>query len=174
MCNKTKVDRVRKKVAKEEVPATSTSPLKGRLQGAFPCTSRQSTEKLPMCFFCDALVEQDYHKAATQQLDANVRKMATELNDTLLLEKLSSGDMIAMDAVYHKHCLTALFTRHRSSTQEKVSSVADDKLTCEAIAFAELISYIEEMRRTDESIVKLSNVVHLYKSRLEQLGGDTV
>lgn len=80
MCNKTKFDRVRKKVAKEEVP-TSSSPLKGRLRGAFPGTSHQSTEKLPMCFFCDALVEQDYHKAATQQLDANVRKMATELND---------------------------------------------------------------------------------------------
>ena len=32
--------------------------------------------------------------------------MAMELNDTLLLAKLSSGDLIAMDAVYHKHWLT--------------------------------------------------------------------
>ena len=46
-------------------------------------------------------------------------------------------------------------------------------MTCEAIALAELISYIEKVRKTDESIVKLSDVVHLYESRLEQLGGDT-
>ena len=93
--------------------------------------------------------------------------MANELQDTLLLAKLCSGDMIVMDAVYHKHCLTALFTRYRSSIWQ---SVLDEKLTCEAIALAELISYIEEIRKTDESIVKLSDVVHL---RLEQLGGDT-
>ena len=94
------------KVTKEQTSATSSSPLKGRLRGSFPSISHQGAEKIPMCFFCDAPVEQDYHKAATKKLDINVRKMATELKDTLLLAKLSSGDMIATDAVYHKHCLT--------------------------------------------------------------------
>ena len=55
----------------------------------------------------------------TKKLDINVRKMATELKDTLLLAKLSSGDMIATDAVYHKHCLTGLFTKYRSSMRQK-------------------------------------------------------
>ncbi len=141
MCNKTKVDRARKKVVRGEC----SSPLKDRLRGAFSCTS-QSDEKLFTCFFCDALVDYDFHKAATKQLDANVRKMATELNDTHLLVKLASGDMVAADAVYHKQCLTALFTRHRSSARGKKASAADDKLACDSIAFAELVSYIEELR----------------------------
>ena len=128
MCNKTKVDRVRKKVTKEQTSATSSLPLKGRLRGAFPSTSHQGAEKIPVCFFCDAPVEQDYHKAATKKLDTNVRKMATELKDTLLLAKLSSGDMIATDAVYHKHCLTGLFTRYRSSMRQKESSFGNSKL----------------------------------------------
>ena len=98
--------------------------------------------------------------------------MATELKDTILLAKLSSGDMVAKDAVYHKHCLTGLFTRHRSSIRQKESSVFDDKLSCEAMALAELVSYIEEMRQTDECIFKLSSIVNLYKTRLEQLGGE--
>ena len=115
MCNKTKVDRAYKKVIRGEC----SSPLKDRLRGAFSCTS-QSDEKLFTCFFCDALVDNDFHKAATKQLDANVHKMATELNDTHLLVKLASGDMVATDAVYHKQCLTALFTRHRSSTRGKM------------------------------------------------------
>ena len=55
---------------------------------------------------------------------------------------------------------------------QKEASVVDDKITCEAIALAELVSYIEEIRQTDDSIIKLSNVENLYKSRLEQLGGD--
>ena len=38
---------------------------------------------------------------------------------------------------------------------------------------AELISYIEEIRETEGSIIKLSNLVQLHKSRLEQLGEDT-
>ena len=76
MCNKTKVDRIRKKIAKEQTPARSTSPLKGRLRAAFPCSSHQSIEKQPIWFFCDAVIEQDYHKAATQKLDASVRSMA--------------------------------------------------------------------------------------------------
>ena len=171
MCNKTKVDRVRKKVTKEQTSATSSLPLKGRLRGAFPSTSHQGAEKIPVCFFCDAPVEQDYHKAATKKFDINVRKMATELKDTLLLAKLSSGDMIATDAVYHKHCLTGLFTRYRSSMRQKESSFGNSKLKCEAIALAELISYVEEIRQT-KSIIKLSDIVQLYKSRLEQLGGD--
>ncbi len=117
-------------------------------------------------------MEQDYHKAATKNIDDNVHKMATELRDTQLLAKLSSGDMVAIDAVYHKHCLTNLFTRYRSSTRQKQSIVGDDKLSYEAIAFAELVSYIEDIRLTDETIVKLSKVVNLYKSRIEHLGGD--
>ncbi len=45
----------------------------------------------------------------------------------------------------HKQCLTALFTRHRSSARGKKASAADDKLACDSIAFAELVSYIEEL-----------------------------
>ena len=76
-CNKTKVDRVRKKVAKEH-SITSASPLKCRLRVTMSCSS------IPISFFCDAPLEQDYHKAATLNLDTNVCKMATELKDTVL------------------------------------------------------------------------------------------
>ena len=62
----------------------------------------------------------------------------------------------------YKQCLTELFTRHRSSARGKKASAADDKLACDSIAFAELVSYFEELRDTGKSIVKLSNVVKLY------------
>jgi len=94
--DKKMIDRARKRKTKQQSPEIIMSPLKGRLRTAFPSTSAETD--LPVCFFCDAVVEQGYHKKATS-VDANVRKMALELNDTSLLAKLSSGDMIAMDAV---------------------------------------------------------------------------
>jgi len=92
--------------------------------------------------------------------------MALELNDTSLLAKLSSGDMIAMDAVYHKQCLTGFFNRYGSSMRQKKAITGENRLSFEAIALAEFISYIEEKRETEDSLIKLSDLVNLYKSRL--------
>jgi len=72
-------------------------------------------------------VEQDYHKVATKKLDTVVCKIAMELNDTLLLAKLSSEYMIAMNAVYHKHSLTGFFTRYRSSMCQR-KAVSGEKI----------------------------------------------
>ena len=77
-----------------------------------------------------------------------------------------------MDAIYHKHCLTGFFARYRSSTRQKKTITGETKLSFEAIAFAELISYIEVIKETEGSIIKLSNLVQLYKSHLEKLGED--
>lgn len=166
-----KVERARKKISK--VRETETSPLKGRLRGAFPGSSSKIDKSL-YCFFCDDRVEKGYHRAATAQIDANVRKMATELRDTRLLAKLSSGDMTAIDAVYHKQCLTAFCNRHRTFVRKEDQKEYPD-VTPESIAFAELVSYIEESRQEKqhtEHIFKLSNLVRLYRSRLQQLDSD--
>ena len=115
---KKNIDRVRKRKSKQQTLQANMLPLKTRLRAAFPSSSTKID--LPLYFFCDAIVEQGFHKVATKALDANVRKMATKLHDTHLLAKLSSGDMIAIDAVYHKHCLTG-FYRYRSSVRQKKS-----------------------------------------------------
>jgi len=56
--------------------------------------------------------------------------------------------------------------------RQKKAITSENKLSFEAIALAELISYIEEKRETEDSFIKLSDLVNLYKSRLEQLGAD--
>ena len=62
----------------------------------------------PVCFFCGES-SGDFHKVSTLRLDARVRKCAMLLQDTNLLGKLSSGDMIAQDTVYHAKCLLTLY-----------------------------------------------------------------
>ena len=78
-----------------------TTPMHKRLRTDAPVQENNT------CFICPdpILPSQKYSKASTMNIDNNVRVMATELNDTVLLAKLSEGDMHALDAVYHKECM---------------------------------------------------------------------
>jgi len=128
------------------------------------------------CFFCDKPAPDNdslTRKASTFGLDINVRKAAMKLQDKTLLAKLSAGDMIAQEAQYHLPCLLSLYNRARETKTSEVSGA--DQMN-HGLAFAELISYIEDARLDSlvAPIFKLSNLVELYKTRLGQLGTDVV
>ena len=62
-----------------------------------------------MCFFCgEPPGNSGVHEAATYQIDKRVRACAVLLEDTELLGKLSTGDMVALEARYHSKCLAGL------------------------------------------------------------------
>ena len=72
--------------------------------------------------------------------------------------------MIAIDAACHKQCLTHFSDRYRIQTESK--QILD--LPPDAIALAELISFIEETDQSEhqsEHIFKLSNLVQLCRSK---------
>ena len=54
--------------------------------------------------FCDD-ASGTLHQASTFNMDARVRKCAIQLQDRLLLAKLSAGDLISQKAVYHSNCM---------------------------------------------------------------------
>ena len=110
------------------------------------------------------------HRASTLELDARVRHCALQLQDKPLLAKLSAGDMVAQDAEYHVKCLVSLYNRARGT--ETYSAESDADAVNHGIAFAELVSYIEDARMDNliASIFKSSDLVSLYSNRLKQLG----
>lgn len=59
-------------------------------------------------FFCSA-GGSDLRQVLTFAVDAKVHKCATILGDSILLGKLSQGDMIAMEVKYHPACLLSLY-----------------------------------------------------------------
>ena len=178
MCNQTKVERAKKRKAKSQMLELPNTPIKSKLRASFTTstmTGETDRTQSSTCFFCDQTVDRDAHTAATANLDENVRKIATELRDSTLLAKLSSGDMTALDAIYHKRCLTKLYTRYRSYIRVKESTGNSEYIRPDSIALAELISHIEEFAGSDDGmhhIFKLSDLVKLYTNRLEQLGGN--
>ena len=94
-----------------------------------------------------------------------------KLQDQKLLARLSAGDLIAQDAMYHLQCLFALYNRARET---KASDDFDVHTMNHGIAFAELVSYIEEARKDKlvASVFKLADLKNLYSIRLKQLGTD--
>jgi len=125
------------------------------------------------CFFCNEPAgSADLHKASTYNIDANVRQCAIELEDTALLAKLAAGDMIAIEAMYHKNCLALLYKRLDKARHAANESSEGDDSRLHGIAFAELVAFIEDMNSDEDSapVFKLTDIAELYKVRLQQLG----
>ena len=65
-----------------------------------------------------------------------------------------------------------LYSRARKAKSKGLNSASEEKVTSR-IAFAELVMYIEETHNLDKEsapVFKLSDLVQLYVSRMEQLG----
>ena len=125
-------------------------------------------------FFCDKPAADGAswtRKASAFWLGINVRKAAMKLEYQTLLAKLSSGDFIAQEAKYHRPCLLSLYNRARGTNTPEESGV--DNMN-NALAFAELVSYIENTRIDSTIIVapifKLNDLVHSYTTRQKLLG----
>jgi len=100
------------------------------------------------------------------QLDAKVRRWAVEQGNKNLIAKLSAGDMIALEAKYHKNCITDLHNKSRIVKWE--SGDTDSLELCESIAYAELVSDIADVLQssTDIPVFKMSELTKDYKKRL--------
>ena len=102
--------------------------LKNKRRSEKPCetepsSSRRLTRRLDpalnfadICFFCDNRDGSEIlHECRTLYLDMRVRKLAQDMMDTKLLNKLSEGDMVAIEAKYHGSCLVKLYNKAESS-----------------------------------------------------------
>ena len=107
------------------------------------------------------------------EVNEKVKECAYLLNDNKLIAKLSAGDMIAIEARYHARCLVSLYNRARPFRKKQVPKPDHDQplLDLEELAFAELISYIDEYLENEEpAILVLSDLLKFYASKLKQLG----
>ena len=103
--NKQKVNRAMKRRLNENTEC-DCSPIKTR--------KKYDARQHDKCIFCDQQCEDNetLHRAQTLMINTKVKQCATDLEDTKILAKLSEGDMVALDAVYHTKCLAALYNRH--------------------------------------------------------------
>ena len=125
-----------------------------------------------LCFFCRQIAgPEGLRQASTFKLDRRLRACALLLEDTDMLAKLSSGDVVALEVKYHAKCLTSYYNRAR---KVKAAESKDEERTrrISATVFAELVLYIEETRSEEDitPVFKLVDLGNMYVSRLEKLG----
>ena len=109
------------------------------------------------------------HEFKTFDVDANIRKMATELQDTALLAKLDGGDLIALEAKYHLACLTKIRNRHRFLLRANLEPPGNriEENQKKARAFTELVAYIESSVEEGTFCFKVADLRHLFEKRLQ-------
>ena len=133
-------------------------------------SARQSHDK-ESCIFCSEMAGK-LHECATMNIGDELRKMATELHDSNLLAKVSSGDVVAIEAKYHFECLSKYRNKHRA-LQRSISSMQsekDDVLQVQAIVFAELVDFIECQVAAGQFIFKLAELHTIFQTRLRSIG----
>ena len=122
------------------------------------------------CIFCTK-DDGHLHEFRTFDADDNVRRMATDLEDTALLTRIGGGDLTALEAKYHLSCLTTLRNRHRSFLRQSERFSNDgEEGKIEARAFVELVTYVENSIENGIFCFKLSVLCQIYESRLNDLG----
>ena len=130
----------------------------------------------PKCFFCDREDSVDnLTQAQTFELDRKVRDAASQLCDEKLLARLSEGDMIAVEALYHKTCLSALYNRLRELRSSRPKADSDNAII-EGIVLAEIVDYLKSSNESSKAIpvFKLSYIKSLYSQRLKEYGSPDV
>ena len=143
-----------------------------------PCPSTLRTRNTcdtksvdPTCVFCEEPAGHTcLHEASTFDIDSRVRNCAHELQDTELLAKLAPGDMRASEPKYHAKCIVCLYNKVSRVDTRSDSDDADDHL--QGIAFAQLVSYMEEFRKEEYTapVFELAGLVDLYTTIIKQLG----
>lgn len=170
-----KLDRAKERKRKSvESNATSSKRIFTRscLASGDSDTSTTGTNESRICFFCSKPeTKEKLREVCTFDLDYRVRKCAHDLQDEELLAKLSTRDLIALEAKYHARCLTNLYNKARAIGSQDQNTCYNDQ-TCKGIALAELISYIEDSRQEDIKVFRLADLTKLYSERLDQLGID--
>ena len=156
-----KVKRAQKKKL-SECDENETARKHTRLSGG-------TTDNKHLCIFCEESTSESLRQACTFQLDQRVRECATELQDMKLISKLSEGDMVAIEAKYHARCLANLY--YRAKLQNNNDGVQSSDKLSHGIALAELLSYMEDIRRDSAfaAMFKLADLTTLYESRLKYL-----
>jgi len=173
-----KLERVERKLNKNahqsEEPSSSTALLqtsssKQRINRGINIP-RSSNTIIEKCFFCNKDSGQ-LRKVATFQVDRKVRQCAIALHDSELLSKLSCGDMIAQDALYHPTCLLGLYRKvnQLNLNSDNVEYTRENEL--HGIVLAELVSFIQQTVEEERTrVFKMTDLADLYRLRLIDMG----
>ena len=164
--NQKEIDR---KVQQKQRSRLSTTSAESEKRSS----KRQKTDKF-RCIFCDTGNELDpnLHNCTTFSIDENIRKMATEMEDTTLMSKISLGgsDLIALESKYHKQCYTAYYNSYCTFLARPGSEKRKADKDNEKQVFQELLSEMTLGVQNGNYEFYLNDLYKTYVNRLADFG----
>ena len=157
-------------------PSTSTANDDGNQPYTRKHASTKTTGKEQnTCFLCEEPETDSFplHNAMTPQITRRVTQCALKTQNQKIIAMLSAGDLVALEAKYHTHCLVKFYNSSRRSIDEDRFENTDG--VAHGMALVELIGYIEDVKSSDVSrapIFKLADLIQLYTDRVKELGVD--
>ena len=100
--------------------------------------------------------EGNLHLVLMFRLDAKLRQCTRILENNFLLGKLSAGDMVALDAMYHAKCLIALYNTAKQQRYRR--DYNDNQKHLNGIVLDELASFMEHTANTVDGVFKLTEL----------------
>lgn len=166
-----KVERARKK-HEESISPVKTRRLSSGAKSTTQASSMPSTSFCApvntSCIFCGEVGnKKELRRAATLGLDRKVKECAQVVGDRSLLAKLAAGDMVAIDAVYHRACLTRLY--RKAETVGCDTNENNETQVIRAYVLNELLDFIENYRGSGETLA-MADLTALYDKRTVGLG----
>ena len=134
-------------------------PLRKRLRRISTVVNRD------MCLFCGEKTNAADHSFQKVTLTKEIHDKAVALGEDRIVGLLSEGDLVAIEAKYHRNCYTS-FNRRYAEIRKEV--VAHEDL--EATAENELFQFIKEEIVEGHEIFVLQDLTDMMTERLEQHG----
>ncbi|KAF2884048.1 hypothetical protein ILUMI_22166 [Ignelater luminosus] len=143
------------------------------------CTSTRSSysssDLKQVCIFCDGS-DGVLSAASTPGLGPTIHGHAVQLKDQTLIRKLTSTDIVAMEAKYHKPHYRSFLNRVRSFRRSSEQhQIPNSQQIVYGSVITELVRYMEDIHLCSEiaPVFKLNDLTKLVAQRMSNMGVPT-
>jgi len=128
-----------------------------------------------VCLFCEEGDKDNLVIASTLGIGPTIHSHAVQLQDEKLLKKLTSTDLVALEAKYHKLCYTRFLTRARAAERSQREDYHNPEEVVYSTVITELGQYMQDLYSLSSisPVFKLSCLTKLVIERMTNLGIQT-
>ena len=107
-----------------------------------------------------------------KQFTEQVLNMAMDLNDTTILEKLSTGDVKAKELFYHNKCYAYYKFLHQQKLSKKDTTPSNIYLEIKLLQEFAMNSVVNYLQNSAEDVHRLRELLRMYNDQLKALTSD--
>ena len=134
-----------------------------------PAKRQRENFNSKLCIFCQTSTDEVVHEVTKLSWGQDRRQMAIQMEDDVMSIRLV-GDMIAVEAKYHKSCEQKFRNKHREFKVSEVNQEDKEQQLKQERAFLELIDYMKNEAKNGVALFPMAELNKQYNERKVELG----